>query len=273
MNSLLKGKTYEEIYGAENSEDQKIKRGVAIKKWHQEVGFDDATINIMKNKQKELWDSGFYSNVGRSEKISNFMRINNPMKNPETVRKNIANRKKVDISGEKNPAFKGVFYVKCLKCGNDISGAKWEVKNRKFCSPKCRHEYYSGDNHPSKRPDVKEKQRKARLNQIKEMGGDLQVGRNEKKILDELEKILNYTILRNFQIIGYKPDGYIKELNLIVEIDEKHHFNKNSNYCEKDVIRQNLIEKELNCKFLRIRDDGNISHPILIEIINNHKLL
>lgn len=269
MGSSLKGKTYEEIYGKENAEQQKIKRGLAIKKWHTSVGFDYTTIQKMKAKQKELWETGFYSNQERSTKISNFMKNNNPMKNPEIAKKNANKRrgvKKPQYCGEGNPAFKGVFHKKCQNCDADIVGSKWMVENRKFCSSHCRHEFYRGENHPSKRADVKEKQRKARLRQIGELGGDLQLGRNEKKILDELENIIGYEISRNFQIIGYKPDGYIKELNLIIEVDEKHHFTKDGRYIKKDVIRQNLIKNELSCEFLRIKDDGNVNHSILTEL-------
>ena len=148
----------------------------------------------MKQKQKQLWDDGFYSTKERSEKISNFMKNHNPMKNPEIAKKNADKRrgvKRPQSSGEKNPAFKGVFHTECLNCGLDIAGPKWEIKNRKFCSVNCRHEYYN---------------------------------------------------------------GYVKKLNLVIEIDENHHFTKDGNYVEDDIKRQNLIENELNCKFLRIKD-------------------
>ena len=49
-------------------------------------------------------------------------------------------------------------------------------------------------------------------------------------------------------------NGYVKKLNLVIEIDENHHFTKDGNYVEDDIKRQNLIENELNCKFLRIKD-------------------
>ena len=50
-------------------------------------------------------------------------------------------------------------------------------------------------------------------------------------------------------------DGYIPELNLAIEIDEKHHFDRKGNLKEKDIERQKNIEKELYCKFLRIKDE------------------
>ena len=143
----------------------------------------------------------------------------------------------------------------------------YEIKNRKFCSLNCRHKYYSGEKHPSKRPEVKERQRKARLKQINEFGGDLQLGKNEKEILDNIENILGYKILRDFQIIGYKPDGYIKELNLVIEIDEKHHFTKEGKYKENDIKRQILIENKLSCKFLRVKDYGNVNNDVLINLL------
>ena len=157
MNSPLKGKTYEEIYGKENAEQQKIKRGLNIKKWHVDVGFGDSTIEKMKNKQKELWEDGFYLKKERSIKISNFMKNHNPMKNPKIAKKNADKRRgQIGMCGEKNPAFKGIFHKKCLNCNSDITGPKWEIKNRKFCSPNCRYEYYSGEKHQSKRSEFRE---------------------------------------------------------------------------------------------------------------------
>ena len=74
------------------------------------------------------------------------------------------------------------------------------------------------------------------------------IGHNEKKILDELEEELNYKIIRQYQIEGYFVDGYIKELNLCIEVDEKP---KNK---ERDIEREKIIKEKLNCKFLRIED-------------------
>lgn len=268
MNSPLKGKTYEEIYGKENAEQQKVKRGLSIKKWHADIGLDDSQIEKMKNITKQLWKDGVFSKKERSAKISNFMKNHNPMKNPKIAKKNANKRRgQIGMCGEKNPAFKGIFHKKCLNCNSDMAGPQWDIKNRKFCSPNCRHKYYSDEKHPSKRPEVKEKQREARLKQISELGGDLQLGRNEKEILDNVENILGYKILRDFKIIGYKPDGYIKELNLIIEIDEKHHFTKEGKYKENDVKRQKLIENELSCKFLRIKDDGNVNNYVLLNLL------
>lgn len=50
--------------------------------------------------------------------------------------------------------------------------------------------------------------------------------------------------------LGYWVDGYDKDKNIVIEIDEKKHF-KNGNLRKKDLIRQNEIEKFLKCKFIR----------------------
>lgn len=76
------------------------------------------------------------------------------------------------------------------------------------------------------------------------------IGKNEKQILDELQKSLKLKIIRQYSIIGYFVDGYIKELNLVIEVDERYH-RKNIN---KDKVREADIKQELNCGFVRIQD-------------------
>jgi len=79
-------------------------------------------------------------------------------------------------------------------------------------------------------------------------------GKNEELILNNLEKNLNYKILRSYPTKGYILDGYCPALKLAIEIDEDHHFNNDGSYKEKDIERQRFIENELNCSFLRIKD-------------------
>jgi hypothetical protein len=50
-------------------------------------------------------------------------------------------------------------------------------------------------------------------------------GKNEKPFISELQKYTSYFIDNDFKIIGYFPDGYIKELNLVIEFDEPWHLN------------------------------------------------
>lgn len=77
------------------------------------------------------------------------------------------------------------------------------------------------------------------------------IGKTETQILDNLEKKIGFKIKRQHRVNGYFLDGYCEELNLAVEVDEKHHARQK----EKDLIRENNIKNELNCEFIRLNDD------------------
>ena len=97
---------------------------------------------------------------------------------------------------------------------------------------------------------TKKKLRLAAIKYINEHCGGItpMIGKNEKTILDELQEEYGYKIIRQYKVEGYFLDGYIKELKLAIEVDEKP---KNK---ERDIERQRQIEKKLGCKFLRIKD-------------------
>jgi len=98
--------------------------------------------------------------------------------------------------------------------------------------------------------ETKEKLRLSAFEYVKRVRDILYpcIGHNEKRILDKLEQELNYKILRQYEVAGYFLDGYIPELNLAIEVDERP---KNK---LKDIERQQIIENELKCKFVRIND-------------------
>ena len=100
---------------------------------------------------------------------------------------------------------------------------------------------------------TKEKMRIAAIEYIEETRGRISpnIGHNEKQILDRLEQELNYKIIRQFKVEGYFVDGYIPELNFVIEVDESFH-NKQK---EKDIKRQKIIGKKLECEFIRINDE------------------
>lgn len=81
------------------------------------------------------------------------------------------------------------------------------------------------------------------------------IGEKEKPILDYVEKMLNIKIERQYKIRGFFLDGYCKEKNLVFEIDESHHFNIDGKLVEGDVRRQHEIQNELNCNFIRIKEN------------------
>lgn len=52
--------------------------------------------------------------------------------------------------------------------------------------------------------------------------------------------------------LGYWLDGYDREQNIAVEIDEPYHFRKDLNLIEKDQRRHKLIQEHLGCKIYHI---------------------
>ena len=77
------------------------------------------------------------------------------------------------------------------------------------------------------------------------------LGKHENQILDELEKSEKIKIIRQYKICGYFIDGYCKKLNIAFEIDEPYH----KHQTKKDIIRELKIKNELNCNFIRIKDN------------------
>jgi hypothetical protein len=61
------------------------------------------------------------------------------------------------------------------------------------------------------------------------------------------------------QLFGYFVDGYDKDKNVVIEYDEKHHFDKYGKLKHRDYIRQQNIISEIRCKFIRINYKGEIT--------------
>jgi len=97
-------------------------------------------------------------------------------------------------------------------------------------------------------PQLKERLREIRLNKITPA-----LGKQEKQILDKIEKEIGLKILRQKRVVKYFLDGYIPEINVAIEIDENYHFDGNNNLRDCDAQRQNFIENELGCQFIRVR--------------------
>ena len=75
-------------------------------------------------------------------------------------------------------------------------------------------------------------------------------GRNETKILDEIEQRESIKIDRQFSILGYFPDGYCHETNTIYEVYEKKH----DKQVQHDLERETEICNHLSCDFIIIWD-------------------
>ena len=76
------------------------------------------------------------------------------------------------------------------------------------------------------------------------------IGRNEKEIIDKYEKLMNCKFDRQFRVAGFFVDGYCKENNIVIEVDEDYHKKRK----EQDIYREEIIKRELNCDIIRIKD-------------------
>ena len=76
------------------------------------------------------------------------------------------------------------------------------------------------------------------------------IGKDARICLDILEKLTKYKIVREVRVCGYFLDGYISEINLAIEFQEKHHLYKKQK--EHDERKEIDIIDELDCNYLVI---------------------
>ena len=91
----------------------------------------------------------------------------------------------------------------------------------------------------------------------------------EQSVLTKIIKVFaSEEILLQCSFLSYKIDLYFPEHELAIEFNEKGHKDRNIDYAIK---RQKSIEKELDCKFIRINPDGK-DFDVYVEIdkIYNH---
>ena len=86
--------------------------------------------------------------------------------------------------------------------------------------------------------------------------------RKEIEFVDSLEKTLepfDLTIEKQYRVLSYRIDFYIKEVNLAIEYDENNH----SGYSyESQEGRQKEIEHAIGCTFLRLSDHDSDMYNI-----------
>ena len=70
-----------------------------------------------------------------------------------------------------------------------------------------------------------------------------------------------------YSILGYRIDFYFYKYKLVIEVDEWGHGKRNFN---EEIERQKLLEKELNCVFIRINPDEK-NFNIYREITKIHR--
>lgn len=140
------------------------------------------------------------------------------------------------------------------KFGCDYPFQNSEIQNKFRLT--CLRKY--GVDHYTKTPGWRRVNREKFLSRIEHqrLNGlpfEVCIGLKETDCLDILQKYTQYEIIRNPRKIGFFPDGYIQELNLIIEYDEPFH--KLKCYYDKDILRQRELEDQLKCIFFRIEED------------------
>ena len=135
-------------------------------------------------------------------------------------------------------------------------GSHHNKKTKQTISEKLKNNYNNGYIHPmlnKKHSDnTRRKMRNSRLIYMKEhlnFSGPC-IGKREKPILDYLENIWGYTILRQHNVDNFFLDGYCPMLKLAIEIDEHYHNKKEQ--LKKDVYKENYVKNKLKCNFLRL---------------------
>lgn len=109
------------------------------------------------------------------------------------------------------------------------------------------------------RSDVRQRRREARLQQIHLSGQATEFNRAACEFFDFLNILNGWNGKHALnggecQIIGYSLDYYEPTINLVIEWDEKHHYNVDGVLRPRDVKRQQRIKEHLNCVFLRIKE-------------------
>jgi hypothetical protein len=212
------------------------------------------------NKGREAWNNGISCKEETKEKLSIALKGRKcpwaKNKTPEQIRKQKESLKKSYLEGKIISYNKGKHLSEetKTKISESLKGNEgyWLGKSR----DKQTNLKISATKKSQNKKHSLESKRNLRIKALKhiEKTGSVApfVGKNEKYILDQLEDIYKLKIIRQYKIekLGFFIDGYIKEINLAIEVDEPLH-NKHK---EKVDIRQKEIQKELNCKFLRIKD-------------------
>jgi len=160
---------------------------------------------------------------------------------------------------------------KCANCDNEFYAQKYNI-NKQCCSPECASIFKRG-----KSLNISDHTRYLkRINAIKQRYlSPTFYNATACHYFRQLNKEFGWNGLfaenrGEFKIHGYFLDYYVPELNLVIEYDEKAHFDKNGKLKSRDVRRQHEIENILHCKFIRVQDSKiNSYEDFKIQVIKN----
>lgn len=143
----------------------------------------------------------------------------------------------------------------------DLTGQKMAETRKKLINEDGENSFTIGamrgaETKLKRNPDTfKEMGRKSVRSSIEQHGKPMvpNIGKNETKILDELEKEKNIKITRQFCVKGFWVDGYDEENNVVYEVNERYHY-ANEEQIQKDKYRREVIVEALDCEFIIIDD-------------------
>jgi hypothetical protein len=155
-------------------------------------------------------------------------------------------------------------FRECGNCGIKVKCKRWLVNSRKFCR-KCAD--YRQRGVPLKE-ETKQKLRIIFINRMVKTGMFPHPSYNENScnLIDLYGKNQGFNFRHalnggEFYVAELNKwvDGYDVKLNIVIEVDENHHFDSNGKLKTKDVKRMNEIRKNLKCRFIRIKEsDGSV---------------
>lgn len=171
--------------------------------------------------------------------------------------------KSCSLLGDKNPSKLDHVREKLSRRG---------VKNTNYVTPEWREKFSNnrkGKNNPmfgKKHSPESNRKRRIKMIEYKENHfknkGQMNPMYNQEacRLIEQFNKKYGFNFQHaenggeyHIKELGYWVDGYDEEQNIVIEVDEKHHFDFYGNLSEKDLNRQKEIENFLNCQFIRIR--------------------
>jgi hypothetical protein len=148
----------------------------------------------------------------------------------------------------------------------DLESLRCDCGKKIGWTPYCRHCPEPKKNQLNKphKESTKLKMRLSTLKYIKSLKGQLAPRYNKDSIslIEEFGKENGFSFMHAenggeyfIRELGYFLDAYDPLNNVVLEIDEKHHFDKEGTLKERDIERQKQIQILLGCKFIRIKYD------------------
>jgi hypothetical protein len=165
-------------------------------------------------------------------------------KHSEETRRKIKEKRKFQVTSEETRTKMSVAH----------SGKYVSIETRLKMSESFKNRTYS--------EETRKKMKDSAIRRVKRQGLKFHPSYNQRSIplIEEYGKKNGYNFQHaenggEFYIkgLGYWVDAYDKEKNVVLEIDERYHYNPDGSLKEKDQIRQKQIEEHLKCKFIRIR--------------------